>query len=162
MSVVEALRESLATFARTPNIFEPVYVKKDECIVSYNGCYYIVVHPRHQTLPTLSHAILICESATFNSWHIEYSFSAHCSRVKAMTAVVDTPVPCSVVQKILEQKKKQASPWEILGVLRTSDAQQINHAYRALSLLVHPDKPNEEGATEAFQVVAHAFRLMTQ
>ena len=50
----------------------------------------------------------------------------------------------------------------MLGVLRTSDAQQVNRAYRALSLLVHPDKNKEEGAADAFQVVAHAYGLMTQ
>ena len=31
MSVVEGLRESLAGYARAPNVFEPVYVKKDDC-----------------------------------------------------------------------------------------------------------------------------------
>lgn len=164
MSLIEALRESLATFARTQNFFEPVYVTKDECSVSYNGCYYIVVLPRHQTPPTFADnpPIQLCESANINAWHIEYSFDTHCRRLKAKTAVVATPVPCSIVQKILEQKQKQAHPWEILGVLCMSDAQQVKNAYRALSLCVHPDKNSEEGAAEAFQAVARAYGLMSQ
>lgn len=49
-----------------------------------------------------------------------------------------------------------------LGVLRTSDSQQVGGAYRALFLCVHPDQNSEEGAAEAFKAVAHAYRLMTQ
>jgi hypothetical protein len=164
MSLVEALRESLAAFARTQNDFQPVYVNKDECCVSYNGSYYTVFLLRHQTPPTFADnpAILLCESANVNVWRIAYSFAAHCSRLKAKTAVVAAPAPCTVVQKILEQKKRQVSPWEILGVLRTSDPQQVNRAYRALSLRVHPDKNKDEGSAEAFKVVAHAYGLMTQ
>jgi hypothetical protein len=164
MSLIEALRESLATFARTPNVFQPVYVKKDECIVSYNGSYYTAFLPLHQTPPTFADnpPILLCESANVNAWRIEYSFDTHCRRLKAKSAVVATLAPCTVVQKILEQKQKQAPPWEILGVLRTSDFQQVKNAYRALSLCVHPDKNSEEGAAEAFQAVAHAYGLMSQ
>ena len=164
MSLIEALRESLATFAQTPNAFQPVYVKRDECSVSYNGSSYTVFLPRHQTPPTFADnpPILLCESANVSAWRVEYSFDTHCRRLKAKTAVVATPVPCTVVQKILEMKKNKASPWEILGVLRTSDSQEVNRAYRALSLRVHPDKNTEEGAHEAFQAVAHAYGLMTQ
>lgn len=164
MSLIEALRESLATFARSPNPFQPVYVKKDECSVSYNGSSYTVFLPQHQTPPTFADnpPILLCESANIKAWRIEYSFDTHCRRLRAKTAVVAAPAPCTIVQKILEQTKRQAPPWEILGVLRTSDSQQVRNAYRALSLRVHPDKNTEEGADAAFQAVAHAYGLMTQ
>ena len=78
------------------------------------------------------------------------------------TAMVATPAPCTVVQMILKQKQKRAPPWEILGVLSTSDLKQVNKAYRDLAMCVHPDKNSEEGATEAFQAVAHAYELMSQ
>lgn len=112
MSLIEALRESLATFARTPNGFQPVYVKKDKCSVSYNGSSYTVFLPRHHAPPTFADnpPILLCESASVNAWRIDYSFDTHCRRLKAKTAVVVPPAPSTVVQKILEQKQREAPP----------------------------------------------------
>ena len=112
MSVVECLRESLVSFARTQNVFEPVYVKKDDCNVSYNGSFYTVFLPCHVSPPTFADnpAVLLCESATIKAWRIDYSFDMHRNRLKAK-AVVAAPPPGTVVQKILEQHKRQVSPW---------------------------------------------------
>lgn len=95
MSVVEGLRESLIGYARAPTLFEPVYVKKDDCNVSYNGSFYTVFLPQHLTPPTFADnpAVLLCESETTKVWRIDYSFDSHCNRLKAKTAVVAAPVP---------------------------------------------------------------------
>ena len=137
VSVIEGLRESLASFARERNYFEPVYVKKHDCNVSYNGSFYTVFLPHDVLPPTFAGgnpAILLCESNTTKVWRIEYSFDARCKRRKEQTAVVATPVPVTVVQKIVGMEQRQAPPWEILGVSRTSDAQQVTRAYCALCL----------------------------
>ena len=138
-------------------------MNKDDCNVSYNGSFYTVFLPQHITPPTFADnpAVMLCESETIKVWRIDYSFDSHCNRSKAKTAVVAAPVPSTVVQKILELSERQASPWEILGVLRTSDVQHVARTYRALCLRVHTDKNKEKGAALAFQALTRAYERMT-
>lgn len=47
-----------------------------------------------------------------------------------------------------------------LSVNRTASAEEIKRAYRRLALKFHPDKNREEGADEAFKLVAKAFSVL--
>jgi molecular chaperone DnaJ len=51
--------------------------------------------------------------------------------------------------------------YEVLGVSRTANDQEIKSAYRRLAVLYHPDKnPNDAGAEEKFKEAAEAYGVL--
>ncbi|KDO16889.1 hypothetical protein SPRG_17391 [Saprolegnia parasitica CBS 223.65] len=55
----------------------------------------------------------------------------------------------------------QRECYDLLGVERTASATDIRKQYRALSLLVHPDKNPSADAAAAFQALATAYEVLT-
>ena len=60
-------------------------------------------------------------------------------------------------KKILEKKDY----YEILGVEKTADENQIKKAYRKLAIKFHPDKNKAKSAEEAFKKVNQAFCVLS-
>src|SRR6266550_8457808 len=51
--------------------------------------------------------------------------------------------------------------YEVLGVTRTSNDQEIKSAYRRLAVRYHPDKnPNDASAEEKFKEAAEAYGIL--
>jgi len=52
-------------------------------------------------------------------------------------------------------------PYEVLGVARDADADEIRRAYRALARTHHPDVSKEPGAEERFKEIGEAHSLLS-
>lgn len=51
--------------------------------------------------------------------------------------------------------------YELLGVTKTSSADEIKSAYRKLALKYHPDRNKEEGAHEKFAQISEAYSVLS-
>src|SRR5271170_4832797 len=52
--------------------------------------------------------------------------------------------------------------YEVLGVDRTSDTEEIKKAYRKLALKYHPDRnPNDKAAEEKFKELGQAYEALS-
>ena len=50
--------------------------------------------------------------------------------------------------------------YEVLGLERTTDAEEIKKAYRRLALKYHPDKnPGDKAAEEKFKELGEAYEI---
>ncbi|KAL6528055.1 hypothetical protein OROHE_015005 [Orobanche hederae] len=63
----------------------------------------------------------------------------------------------TVVREVLRKKDY----YEILGLEKSCNAEDIRKAYRKISLKVHPDKNQAPGAEEAFKMVSKAFQCLS-
>jgi curved DNA-binding protein len=52
-------------------------------------------------------------------------------------------------------------PYEVLGVARDADADEIRRAYRALARSHHPDVSKEAGAEERFKEIGEAYAVLS-
>lgn len=52
-------------------------------------------------------------------------------------------------------------PYEVLGVSRDADADEIRRAYRALARTHHPDVSKEPGAEERFKEIGEAYAVLS-
>jgi len=66
------------------------------------------------------------------------------------------PQPSGEQAAVMMRIMSGADPWEQLGVGRDSSREEVNKAYRRLAMLLHPDKTEVLGATEAFKVLGQA------
>ena len=161
MSVFQgSLRASLLAFSKEPNPFRTVYAENDGVTAAYNGSFFMLTLPGDQAPPQFAdkRAILTCMSDMVSVWRIDYPYEEHVKKA----ALVAKPPPTSPVAKVMLQHRRNAPPWEILGVTRTADATCVLSAYRALSLRVHPDRCREEDASEAFRIVNEAYVVMSE
>lgn len=52
--------------------------------------------------------------------------------------------------------------YEVLGLERTTDAEEIKKAYRRLALKYHPDKnPGDKAAEEQFKELGEAYEILS-
>merc|ERR1719231_2137448 len=54
-------------------------------------------------------------------------------------------------------KAKSASAYELLQISPEASEGEVTKQYRKLSIMIHPDKCQLEGASEAFQILAKAY-----
>ena len=52
------------------------------------------------------------------------------------------------------------NPYQVLQVKSTSSGGDVRKSFQKMSLLIHPDKCQHPGATEAFQVVRSAYDIL--
>ena len=53
--------------------------------------------------------------------------------------------------------------YEVLGVDRTADTEEIKKAYRKLALKFHPDRnPNDKAAEEKFKELGEAYEALSE
>jgi DnaJ homolog subfamily B member 12 len=62
--------------------------------------------------------------------------------------------------RVVREIRKNKDYYAILGVQKSSSAEEIKRAYKKLSLKVHPDKNKAPGAEEAFKSVSKAFNCL--
>ncbi|KAJ1692110.1 hypothetical protein LUZ63_008808 [Rhynchospora breviuscula] len=62
--------------------------------------------------------------------------------------------------RVVREIRKNKDYYAILGVEKSSSAEEIKRAYKKLSLKVHPDKNKVPGAEEAFKSVSKAFNCL--
>jgi hypothetical protein len=86
---------------------------------------------------------------------------AACSKVEGIEDIdEEKPHPKPSVKSHLTatQILAEDNPYKILGVSRTATKQEIQRAYKSLSLLFHPDKnPGDKTAEEAFKKLSLAY-----
>ncbi|KAF3340656.1 chaperone protein dnaJ 49 [Carex littledalei] len=63
--------------------------------------------------------------------------------------------------RLVHEIRKNKDYYAILGVEKTSSAEEIKRAYKKLSLKIHPDKNRAPGAEEAFKSVLEAFNCLS-
>lgn len=63
--------------------------------------------------------------------------------------------------QLIRQIKTAKDYYKILGVEKTSSAEEIKRAYKKLSLKVHPDKNKAPGSDEAFKKLSKAFMCLS-
>src|SRR5580658_5820164 len=52
--------------------------------------------------------------------------------------------------------------YEVLGVDRNADMEEVKKAYRKLALKYHPDRnPNDKAAEEKFKELGHAYEILS-
>ena len=51
--------------------------------------------------------------------------------------------------------------YEVLGVSKTANADQIKDAYRALAMKYHPDRNKEKNAEEKFKEINEAYAVLS-
>src|ERR1700724_2630021 len=51
--------------------------------------------------------------------------------------------------------------YELLGIARTADEQEIKKAFRVLARLLHPDVSEEPGAEVRFREVSEAYEVLS-
>ncbi len=65
--------------------------------------------------------------------------------------------------EITEDDMKDVNPYEVLGLSKNFDWDQLKDAYKRIAKLVHPDKGGSEilfnKVTECFRVLAHEYKL---
>ncbi|MDD5140374.1 MAG: DnaJ domain-containing protein [Verrucomicrobiales bacterium] len=57
--------------------------------------------------------------------------------------------------------RHQRDYYEVIGVPRNADEQQIKRAFRELALKYHPDRNPEPGAEEKFKEIAEAYAVLS-
>ena len=50
--------------------------------------------------------------------------------------------------------------YQVLGISRNADKNQIKQSFRKLALLFHPDKNTEEGAEQKFKEILEAYEVL--
>lgn len=75
----------------------------------------------------------------------------------ASSSVAYTEEQVVVVREI----KRKKDYYEILGLEKACNVEDVKKAYRKLSLKVHPDKNKAPGAEEAFKMVSRAFQCLS-
>jgi len=62
----------------------------------------------------------------------------------------------------MADSEEEIDYYEVLGLQRTATAEEVRKAYRKLAIRWHPDKnpDDEEGAAEAFKLVAEAYTVL--
>ncbi|XP_078158301.1 chaperone protein dnaJ 49-like isoform X2 [Carex rostrata] len=83
-------------------------------------------------------------------------------RVSQRTHQPETSINYTEEQvRAVREIRKNNDYYAILGVEKSSSAEEIKRAYRKLSLKIHPDKNKAPGAEEAFKNVSKAFNCLS-
>ncbi|XP_016402696.1 dnaJ homolog subfamily B member 14-like, partial [Sinocyclocheilus rhinocerous] len=57
--------------------------------------------------------------------------------------------------------KKCKNYYEVLGIKKDANDEELKKAYRKLALKFHPDKNHAPGATEAFKKIGNAYAVLS-
>ena len=63
--------------------------------------------------------------------------------------------------EFISQILRSSNHYQVLGVSKSSSADEIKKAYRKLASKVHPDRCKEAKATEAFQKLSQAYQILS-
>jgi len=99
-------------------------------------------HHRHSTRPQASSSKAANGSASSSEKQREY-----------------TPEMAAVVKRI--RKCKPTEYYEILGLTKSCEENDVKRAYKKLALQLHPDKNGAPGADEAFKMISKAFQVLS-
>ncbi|XP_048459923.1 dnaJ homolog subfamily C member 18 [Rhincodon typus] len=112
---------------------------------------------------------LIVRNGSSFGWNCDQDANNVACKSSRLKRCVNSPAGISEVAKSYTQEqlegvqriKRCKNYYEILGLSRNADEEDLKRSYRKLALKFHPDKNCAPGATDAFKAIGNAYAILS-